>query len=343
MGLEGNQPYRPAGSQQLPVRGGQAIAGSDVSHLLDPAAGNDLRALRAVLKVSQAVLGARRFNDALEVIAEQTRAALGAASFSISRWERERGVLRTMINVGELGPGEERWPTDEEYPLADYRDVTELLGQGRPYVTTLDDDDIDPAVESLLRRLNKYSELAVPVMYEGAMWGELWATGADGRCFGPDDVRLLQAIAAQISVAIGNSELFSEVSRYAYQDPLTGLANRRRLDECLRELGDCEGDPTLLVCDLDGFKEVNDREGHTAGDALLRGVAGVLSDVASGFRASLVARWGVTSSASCCPRPRSPRRSVSPTPPAAGLLASSAPTFRSAGARPPRFPHVHRT
>jgi hypothetical protein len=84
-----------------------------------------------------------------------------------------------------LLPGEERWPTDEEYPLADYRDVTELLGQGRPYVTTLDDDDIDPAVESLLRRLNKYSELAVPVMYEGAMWGELWATGAERRRFGP--------------------------------------------------------------------------------------------------------------------------------------------------------------
>src|SRR3954471_6328422 len=176
MGLEGNQPHRPAGSQQLPVRGEQAIARSDVSHLLDPVAGNDLRALRAVLKVSQAVLGARRFDDALEVIAEQTRAAVGAASFSISRWERERGVLRTMINVGDLGPGEERWPTDEEYPLADYRDVTELLGQGRPYATTLDDEDIDPAVEALLRRLNKHSEVAVPVMYEGAMWGELWAT-----------------------------------------------------------------------------------------------------------------------------------------------------------------------
>ena len=35
----------------------------------------------------------------------------------------------------------------------------------------LDDDDVDPADESLLRRLNKYSELAVPVMYEGVMWG----------------------------------------------------------------------------------------------------------------------------------------------------------------------------
>ena len=295
MGLERNRPHARAGSQQLPARVEQTIGGSKEtvgSHLLDPAVGDDVRTLRAVLKVSQAVLGAHRFDDALEVIAEQTLAALGAASFSISRWERERGVLHTMINVGELGPGEERWPTDEEYPLADYRDVTELLRQGRPYVNTLDDDNIDPADESLLRRLNKYSELAVPVMYDGAMWGELWATSADRRRFDADDIRLLQAIAAQISVAIGTSELFSEVSRYAYQDPLTGLANRRKLDECLRELGEGEGDPTLLVCDLDGFKEVNDREGHTAGDALLRGVAGVLSDVASAFRASLVARLG---------------------------------------------------
>jgi len=273
----------------------EGIAGSDetaVSHLLDPAASNDVRALRAVLKVSQAVLGTHRFDDALEVIAEQTLVALDAASFSISRWERERGVLHTMINVGDLGPGEERWPTDEEYPLADYRYVTDLLRQGRPYVNTLDDDDIDPADESLLRRLNKYSDLAVPVMYEGVMWGELWASGADRRCFGPDDIRLLEAIAAQISVAIGKAELFSEVSRYAYQDPLTRLANRRRLDECLRGLREGEGHPTLLVCDLDGLKEVNDREGHTAGDALLRGVADVLSDVASAFRASLVARLG---------------------------------------------------
>jgi diguanylate cyclase (GGDEF)-like protein len=81
-------------------------------------------------------------------------------------------------------------------------------------------------------------------------------------------------------------------SRYAERGPLTGLAIRRRLDKCLRELGDNEDYPTLLVCDLDGLKEVNDREGHSAGDELLSGVADVLSDVASAFPASLVACLG---------------------------------------------------
>ena len=83
----------------------------------------------------------------------------------------------------------------------------------------------------------KESELAVPVMYESVMWGELWATGAGGRRFGPTTSRLLKAIAAQVSVAIGRAELFSEVSQFAYEDPLTRLANRRGLDERLRELG----------------------------------------------------------------------------------------------------------
>jgi diguanylate cyclase (GGDEF)-like protein len=272
---------------------GMADGGSAIFDLLDSAAGNDVRVLRAVLRVGQAVLSAQHFDDALEVIAEQTLTALDAASFSISRWERQRGVLRTLINVGELGPGEERWPRDEEYPIADYRYVTESLRHGRPNINSIDNEDEDAARNvSLLRRLNKESELAVPVMYESAMWGELWATGTRGRRFGPDDIRLLEAIAAQVCVAIGRAEQFGEVSRYAYEDPLTLLANRRGLDECLRQFDGGDGGPTLLLCDLDGLKQINDRDGHLAGDRLLRGVADALSDVASEFRASLVARLG---------------------------------------------------
>ena len=175
-------------------------------------------------------------------------------------------------------------------------------------------------------------------MYEGAMWGELWATGSRGRRFGPDDVRFLEAIAAQVSVAIGRAELFSEVSRNAYEDPLTRVANRRALDECLRGLEDREGTPTLLVCDLDGLKEVNDRDGHPAGDALLRGVAGVLSDVASAFGRRWSHGWAVTSSASSCRPAHSPTRRGSPAPPAASSRPSSALMSRCAGGRPPAVP-----
>ncbi len=55
------------------------------------------------------------------------------------------------------------------------------------YVNAIDAPHTDPAATRLLRELGKESELAVPVMYESSMWGELWATGAGGRRFGPDD------------------------------------------------------------------------------------------------------------------------------------------------------------
>lgn len=246
--------------------------------------------MQVLLEVSHAILRVQTLNEVLEVIAEGSRVALNAASVSISRWERCRGVLRTLINVGELGPGEERWPRDEEYPLADHRYASELLRHGRSYVNSIDNLDADPVALGLLHRLNKESELAVPLMVESMMWGEIWATGTRGRRFGPDDERLLEAIAAHTSAAINRAEQLGDVSRHAYTDPLTGLANRRGLELCLGDLEDRQVALTILVCDLDRLREVQDRAGHGAGAALIRGVAGALSDVASEYRASLVAR-----------------------------------------------------
>lgn len=65
----------------------------------------------------------------------------------------------------------------------------------------------------------------------------------------------------------------------AMHDPLTGLANRTLLQEVLQAALEQPGAlhrTAVLACDLDGFKEVNDRYGHAAGDALLVHVAGVL-------------------------------------------------------------------
>jgi diguanylate cyclase (GGDEF)-like protein len=248
--------------------------------------------LRAVLLISQTALRATHFREALEVIAEQSLIAVNAASCSISRWERDSGSLRTLVNVGALGPVEQRWPEDELYPLAEYPYAAELLRHGRPYVHSVDDADVEPASMGVLTRLGKESQIGVPILHQGAMWGELWASGTQGRRFGPDDVRLLSAVATQASIAIARAEMFSEVARFAYEDPLTRLANRRRVDEALAAIDDDGSAATLLVGDVDGLKQINDRFGHPEGDEVLQSVAGALSGAASAYGALLVARLG---------------------------------------------------
>ena len=86
----------------------------------------------------------------------------------------------------------------------------------------------------------------------------------------------------------------ARIEQFAYTDPLTGLANRRRVEERLEvALWDARADGTavaLLFLDLDGFKGVNDRYGHAAGDDLLVGTARRLRT--SLRRADLLARLG---------------------------------------------------
>jgi diguanylate cyclase (GGDEF)-like protein len=86
--------------------------------------------------------------------------------------------------------------------------------------------------------------------------------------------------AAHAGLALRNAQLVAEVERLATTDSLTGLANRRVLEETLlRETGRAErsGAPlSVLVVDADHFKAVNDTYGHQTGDDVLRHVAAVL-------------------------------------------------------------------
>ncbi|MCG7594415.1 diguanylate cyclase [Mycobacterium sp. PSTR-4-N] len=257
-----------------------------------PDAASDLQVLRALLRIAEAVARADAFDEALEVIAEQALAAVRASSLSISRWEADLASLRTIINVGDLAPGETRWPTDEYYPMGGDPHVAELLLHGRPYLNALDEPDCPPHCVAWLEQIGKESEIAVPIMSGDSMWGEIWASGDDGRRFDLGDAQLLSAIAAYITVALNRSETLNTVWGYAMQDPLTGIANRRAVDQRFAELDWETSTPVVMLCDLDGFKRINDRDGHPAGDQLLRDVAAVLGSQADTVEGAIAARLG---------------------------------------------------
>ena len=130
------------------------------------------------------------------------------------------------------------------------------------------------------QRYNTGSFLAVPLRAKGSVAGimNLNRPKVDG--FSSQEIRLAEAIAAQAALAITNARLYAQTLEMSYTDALTGVPNRRQLftrleQEWTRSLrfGD---ELSLLMIDLDLFKDVNDSLGHQAGDAVLRGIALVL-------------------------------------------------------------------
>jgi diguanylate cyclase (GGDEF)-like protein len=252
--------------------------------------------LRALIDVAAAAAGAYRLEEVLELAGERALEALGGSSLAISRWDMEAGFVRTLVNVGELGPGEERFPKDETYSINDYPSVVTVIREGGSSLAYVDDPESDSAQRQLLKRLGKESSLSVPMIFRGEPWGELWVTSAPGapRLTAQDET-FLRAIADQLVGAIHRAELFAQIEALAYTDSLTGLASRRAVETALEEA--CEapsgsGSPALVLCDIDDLKQVNDRGGHEAGDRALRRAAEALVAAAAPYEDAVVGRFG---------------------------------------------------
>jgi diguanylate cyclase (GGDEF)-like protein len=129
-----------------------------------------------------------------------------------------------------------------------------------------------------------HTGLAVPLPGDSESIGWLAVfTRSPSRTFGEDDLRQLEELAVRAGPAIENARRFKEARQLADLDALTSLHNRRFFHETLaREVARAHRysrNLALIVFDLDDFKEVNDRIGHLAGDAVLAEAAERVRDV----------------------------------------------------------------
>lgn len=235
--------------------------------------------------------------ELLRQVALASHEALEVASLSISQWEPELGRTRVLINHGDLAPHEVAEPVDETYSVEAYSQLRQLIAELRGWAANVDtDDEGDPDVD-LLRSLGKHCSMGVPIPLDGRVWGELYLTRTlDQPCFQDADLDLALVVAAQIGAALATAEHLDRIAQLAHTDPLTGLANRRAVDEALdsafeRHISDGSS-VSLVVCDLNGLKRINDDQGHEAGDRALVRFAGLLSTVGGMLAGSLAARLG---------------------------------------------------
>jgi diguanylate cyclase (GGDEF)-like protein/putative nucleotidyltransferase with HDIG domain len=147
----------------------------------------------------------------------------------------------------------------------------------------------DPTKFSTLR-----SALAIPLEGLAGVVGVLTLYHAETDAFTSDHLRILLAISSKMALAIENALKYEQAESSAVTDYLTGLPNARSLFLQLdRELARCKRDTTslvVMVCDMDGFKQINDRFGHLEGNRVLRLFAQALKDSCREY--DYVARMG---------------------------------------------------
>jgi diguanylate cyclase (GGDEF)-like protein/PAS domain S-box-containing protein len=153
-------------------------------------------------------------------------------------------------------------------------------------------------VPELWTSSNALSVIEVPITGQDMPVGVLGIGSVTRHAFGQEDVDFVKAVANVLAVAVAHNRAESAVRQQALQDPLTGLANRMLLSDRVTVSSAATGnlltmggaERTVLVLDVDRFKEINDTLGHGIGDLVLLEIARRLRRV--GDPVELVARLG---------------------------------------------------
>jgi diguanylate cyclase (GGDEF)-like protein len=132
-----------------------------------------------------------------------------------------------------------------------------------------------------------HGAIGVPLLGQAGRIGWLGVFSRDASVrFDGEDLTRVEELAARVAPALENARHFKEVRELADFDSLTGLHNYRYFHETLaREIDRAQRyqrNLALVLIDVDGFKEINDKLGHLAGDAVLREIAERIRDVVRG-------------------------------------------------------------
>ena len=229
--------------------------------------------------------------EAFDVVSQSVRKLLPEAiSGTLYMFRSSRNLVEAAAQWGNTGASEALFPPDTCWGLR----------RGQPHWS-------EPAARSVscghLAEASPTHCLCVPMVGQGETLGILHLeyatvanaqTGAVPESLQDSQQRLASTVAGQIALSLSSLRLRETLRDQSIRDPLTGLYNRRFMEECLdRELQRAtrKNHPlSVLFVDLDHFKRFNDTFGHPAGDLVLRSVADLFRKF---FRADdVIGRYG---------------------------------------------------
>ena len=245
-----------------------------------------LRGQRELLLITESILTTLDARGVLESITDRIGGLLACDNISIEVLDPTTGSLTSLTARGvDAAAYLEPWAPGETGV------ATWVVKHNEP--VHIPDERSDPRVNQFRDQVGGVdgSLVVVPLRGRGGATGVLTIERLGiANKFTTAEFELVQLFAAQVSIALQNAEVFQAVEIRARTDDLTGLFNhgtfQERLGQSVRE-----SEPfSLIMLDLDDFREVNNELGHQAGDALLRQIAGEL--VRAGRDSDLVFRYG---------------------------------------------------
>jgi diguanylate cyclase (GGDEF)-like protein len=228
--------------------------------------------LRAILDVSAKLLKAEQ--GSLMLIDQKTDALL---------LEAKKGMIDGVAEKIRINPGE---------------GIAGKVAQSGEAIL-VENVEEDPRIQQRNRQHYKSrSFISIPLKIDGRVIGVLnLSDKATGEEFNKEDLNVIQSFAAHAAIVMERHIFINkteELKKLTITDPLTGLLNRRYLHERLRdELARSERHShnfSLLMLDIDGFKNCNDTLGHPVGDKILKTVADTLLNAVRSI--DIVARYG---------------------------------------------------
>jgi diguanylate cyclase (GGDEF)-like protein/putative nucleotidyltransferase with HDIG domain len=232
------------------------------------------REIYALYEIAQAMGTSLGVADTMALISSKLSSLVPFSCCALFLHNEETETLRCRFATG----------TDSEI----VQNLTVRNGQGltgwvarnrRPLVNARPSADLEAGgLESTGTSLQ--SALVCPLVINERFIGTLSVYHIDAGCYTDDHRRLLDRVCEQAAAVIYNSIVFEQTQEDSLTDPLTGLPNTRSMFMHLtRELARADRlkqQVSLLVMDLDHFKQINDNHGHHVGDRALREVAAVL-------------------------------------------------------------------
>jgi diguanylate cyclase (GGDEF)-like protein/excisionase family DNA binding protein len=269
---------------------GQAMVNADTAERLraqSAALERQVRSQRELLRITETILTTLDGRGVLEGIIERLGSFIACDNIAIEVVDPSSGLLTPMTARGiHADRYMEPWEPGETGIATWVVEHNESV--------YIDDEMTDPRVNHFRdagSEAMQGSLIVVPLRGRAGAVGVLTIERlGSSHTFSEEEFELVQLFAAQVSIALQNAEVFSAIEMRAQSDALTGLLNHGTFQERLERFTREDEPFGLIMLDLDDFRDINNAQGHQAGDEHLRRIGRAL--VRAGRETDLVFRYG---------------------------------------------------